>query len=262
MSGQNVLPLDPHRRVPSAVLPDATRAMLIFVIYEALMFAGMVIAFLLTRATAGGAWPPAGQPWFSLAETATNSAALLASGALVFLAAGAWERREARSGHLLLAAIVLGACFVVFQGIAWASVLRQGLTLTSSEHGNFLCLIVGMHSAHVRSGLKRSERMAWPRATCSPKAICVAMQRCDLHQAVPAGFGVDAGLAETGREARRENRDRAARQGFENAPVDGGRPSAAVGKQKEIDRAEKPLQRHRVEFVQSPVARRMPGKRP
>ena len=153
MSGQNVIPLDPNRRARSAVVEDGTIAMLVFVIVEAMMFAGMVSAFMLTRAAAGGAWPLAGQPRLPLEETAVNTAALLVSGALVFLAAHAWEKREARVGPLLLAAIALGAFFVFFQGIEWVALIHQGLALTSSQHGNFFCLIVGMYGAHALGAL-------------------------------------------------------------------------------------------------------------
>ena len=149
MSGPNVIPLHPNRRARSAVVEDGTIAMLVWLIFEAMMFAGMVIAFMLTRAAAGGAWPPA-QPQLPLGETAVNTAALLVSGGLVFLAAHAWEKREARIGPLLTAAIALGAFFVFFQGVA---LIRQGLTLTSSQHGSFFCLIVGMHGAHALGAL-------------------------------------------------------------------------------------------------------------
>ena len=149
MSGQNVIPLHPNRRARSAAVEDGPVAMLVFVIFEAMMFVGLLSAFMLTRAAAGGAWPPAGQPWFALEETAFNSAALLLSGALVFLAARAWEKR----GALLLAGIVLGAFFVFFQGIAWVTLIRQGLTLTSSQHGSFFCLIVVMHGANALGAL-------------------------------------------------------------------------------------------------------------
>ncbi len=153
MSGQNVIPLDPNRRARSAVVEDGAIAMLVFVIFEAMMFVGLVSAFMLTRAAAGGSWPPAGQPWFPLEETAINSAALLLSGALVFLSARAWQKREARIGPLLLAGIVLGAFFVFFQGLLWVTLIRQGLTLTSSQHGSFFCLIVGIHGANAVGAL-------------------------------------------------------------------------------------------------------------
>jgi cytochrome c oxidase subunit 3 len=153
MSGRNVIALPTNRRARSAFPEDGMVAMLIFLIFGAMIFAGMVGIFMLTRTAAGGAWPPAGQPWFPLEATAINTAVLLVSGVLVFLAARAWEKREARVRPLLFSAIVLGACFVFFQGVMWVALIRQGLTLTSSQHGNFFCLIVGMHGANVLGAL-------------------------------------------------------------------------------------------------------------
>jgi heme/copper-type cytochrome/quinol oxidase subunit 3 len=153
MNGQNVIPLHPSQRTRSAVVEDGTIGMLAFVIVEAMMFAGLVSAFMVTRAGAGGAWPPAGQPRLPLEATAVNTAALLLSGVLVFAAARTWERREARTGPLLLASIALGAVFVFFQGMEWVALIRQGLTLTSSQHGSFFYLIVGMHGAHAVAAL-------------------------------------------------------------------------------------------------------------
>jgi len=153
MSGPNVIPLDPSRRTRTAVVEDGPNAMLVFVIFDAMMFTGLVSVFMLTRAAAGGVWPPTGQPWFPLAETIINSVALLGSGGLVLLAAHAWQKRETRTGPLLTTAIALGAFFVFFQGVLWVSVLRQGLTLTSSQHGSFFCFIVGMHGAQTVGAL-------------------------------------------------------------------------------------------------------------
>ena len=153
MSGQNVVRLHPKRPARRAVDENGAIATLVFVIVEAMMFAGLVSAFMLTRAAAGGTWPPAGQPRLPLAETAVNTAALLVSGGLVFLAARAWEKREARIGPLLLAATALGAFFVFFQGMEWVALIRQGLTLTSSQPGNFFSLIVGMNGAHALGAL-------------------------------------------------------------------------------------------------------------
>jgi len=44
------------------------------------------------------------------------------------------------------AALVLGAFFVVGQGLEWLALLRHGLTLTSSQLGSFFYLIVGLHA--------------------------------------------------------------------------------------------------------------------
>jgi heme/copper-type cytochrome/quinol oxidase subunit 3 len=162
MSGQNVIPLHPSRRARNAVVEDGTIGMLAFVFVEAMMFAGLVSAFMITRATAGGAWPPAGQPRLPLEETALNTAALLISGALVFLATRTWEKRDTRTSPILLAALALGSFFVFFQGMEWVALIRQGLTLTSSQHGSFFYLIVGMHGAHAVGALVLMS-VAWLR---------------------------------------------------------------------------------------------------
>ena len=47
-----------------------------------------------------------------------------------------------------LIALLLGAFFVCFQGVEWAKLLREGLTLTSSNHGAFFYMIIGMHALH------------------------------------------------------------------------------------------------------------------
>jgi len=153
MSGPNVISLNPHRRARRLPLDLGRVAMLVILAFEAMTFVGMVAAFLLTRAAVDGVWPPPGQPWFPPGETAINTAALLASGALVLRAARTWVNPTARIGPLLLGAIVLGYFFLFFQGVVWIKLLRDGLNVTTSHHGTFFCLIVGMHAAHVALAL-------------------------------------------------------------------------------------------------------------
>ena len=52
--------------------------------------------------------------------------------------------------------MALGAFFVLFQGYEWVMMIGQGLTLTSSNHGSFFYLIVGLHA-----------RTWWSRSACS-----------------------------------------------------------------------------------------------
>lgn len=153
MSEQKVVRLQPHRSLRKTPVAGTVVATSLIVILQALMFVGMVSAFLLTRASAGASWPPSGQPWFPRGETLLNSAALLASGALVFRASRAWQNPEARIGPQMLAAIALGAFFLFFQGVVWAGVLRRGLDLTPSHHGQFFYLIMALHAATVLGGL-------------------------------------------------------------------------------------------------------------
>lgn len=129
------------------VVSNGVLGMTLFILTEIMLFAGMISAFSIVRASAA-IWPPPGQPRLPLEETALNTLALFLSGVLLFFAQRrfAEDRRSARTP--LIASIVLGAFFVVFQGWEWASMLAQGLTLTSSILGSFFYLIVGTHALH------------------------------------------------------------------------------------------------------------------
>ena len=132
-------------RVP--LVPNGVMGMLIFVITETMLFAGMISAFTILR-SASLVWPPPDQPRLPVGETAVNTAALLASGVCLFMAQRTFVRDRARARRPLLAAMLLGAFFVGFQGVEWARLIGQGLTLTSSTLGSFFYLIVGMHALH------------------------------------------------------------------------------------------------------------------
>ena len=147
MSGQTIIPLPTRRNPATDALPDAPVVMLVFVGFEAMMLAGMVGGFMLTRANAAGAWPPAGQPWFAAEEMAIHSAALLISGSLAVLSGRAQKRQDTKAGPLLLGAISLGAVFVLLQTVAWLTLVNQGLSLISTQPGAFFSLTMGLHNA-------------------------------------------------------------------------------------------------------------------
>ena len=138
---------------PRPVLPSAVLGMLIFVSTEVMLFAGLISGFLILRATAAGAWPPPGQPRLPLEETALNTFALLVSGYMLWRARRAFSESPARALRPIAIAMALGAFFVAFQGYEWVMMIRQGLTLQSSNHGSFFYLIVGLHALHVVAGL-------------------------------------------------------------------------------------------------------------
>ena len=145
---ENVLPF-PRRAAPrrQPVGPSSVVGMLIFIVTELMMFAGFVSAFSITRA-AYRTWPPIGQPRLPATATLLNTVALLLSGLLLFLAHRAYTKQPARAGRFILASLVLGLFFVLFQGFEWAQLLAEGLTMTSSNHGAFFYLIIGMHALH------------------------------------------------------------------------------------------------------------------
>jgi heme/copper-type cytochrome/quinol oxidase subunit 3 len=129
--------------------------MAIFVFTEVMLFAAFTSSFLIIRnSTPPGIWPPEGQPRLPFERTAFNTALLLVSGVLVMLAHRAFGRRGAAAARLpLTAGLLLGTAFVGLQGVEWVGLIRQGLTLTSSQIGGFFDLIVGCHALHALCAL-------------------------------------------------------------------------------------------------------------
>lgn len=143
------LGLRPRRR---QVLANGTLGMLAFVIAETMMFLGLISAFTLARASAP-MWPPPGQPRLPAEATALTTLALLVSGVFLYRASRVYRLDPDRARAPFLISILLGTFFVVFQGAEWVALLRQGLTLVSSQHGSFFYLIVGMHGLHAVGAL-------------------------------------------------------------------------------------------------------------
>jgi cytochrome c oxidase subunit 3 len=121
--------------------------MLLFVAAEVMFFAGLISAFTIVRAGAP-VWPPPDQPRLPIQDTAFNTAALLLSGVALLVAHRRFTQDRRRARAPLAIAMGLGAFFVLFQGVEWVALLRQGLTLTSSSLGSFFYLIVGLHALH------------------------------------------------------------------------------------------------------------------
>lgn len=140
--------LEPAAR-PRRPAENGVFGMALFVFVEVMMFAGMISAYLIVELSAmPGLWPPPDQPRLPVERTLVNTAALLASGVTMFAARRAFARGARAAERWLLATILLGGFFVAAQGAEWAALLRQGLTLTSSQLGAFFYLIVGAHAVH------------------------------------------------------------------------------------------------------------------
>jgi len=130
------------------VISNGVLGMSLFILTEIMFFAGMISSFSIVRASAA-IWPPPDQPRLPLEETALNTLALLLSGVFLFFAQRRFDKDRESARTPLIIAIALGTFFVVFQGWEWASMLAQGLTVTSSILGSFFYLIVGVHALHV-----------------------------------------------------------------------------------------------------------------
>ena len=140
----------PVKREP--ILPNGVLGMLMFVATEVMFFSGLISAFVIGKSNAIGGWPPPGQPRLPIEETALNTAALLASGVLLYCANRAFLKDSPKTKGLLAGSIALGGFFVLFQGAEWVALIGEGLTLTSGQLGGFFYLLVGSHALHVVVG--------------------------------------------------------------------------------------------------------------
>jgi cytochrome c oxidase subunit 3 len=130
-------------------LPNSVLAMIIVVAAEVMFFAALISAHTIARNTAlGGVWPPAGQPRLPVERTAVNTAILLLSGILLWIGNRRMSGDRDRALRFVAGAIATGSAFVLLQGVEWVRLLREGLTMTSSNHGAFFYLIVGTHALH------------------------------------------------------------------------------------------------------------------
>jgi len=148
-------PVHPIREAgPAAALrrglvENASFGMALFVFTEVMLFAGFISAFVIVHSGSRTAWPPPGQPRLPAAQTALNTVALLASGVCLHRAGRKFRGPHPRAAASWMgSALALAAFFVIFQGIEWLALLRQGMTLTSSQLGSFFYVIVGAHAIH------------------------------------------------------------------------------------------------------------------
>lgn len=136
-------------RTRRPVVSSAILGTLIFVVSEVMFFSGAISAFTISRNSAPpGTWPGVGLPRLPAEATALNTMLLLLSGVVLLFANRLYRKGSPHAQWATLGAWSLGAAFVALQGVEWAGLLSQGLTLTSSALGGFFHLIVGAHAVH------------------------------------------------------------------------------------------------------------------
>ena len=136
------------------MLPSQILGTGVFILTEAMFFAGLISAFTVSRAGAvGGIWPPPGQPMLPVAQTALNTVALILSAVALWYSGKVFKEDPVRAKRPFQISVALGALFVCMQGFEWFNLLAAGLTLQSSTYGAFFYLIVGAHALHAIFGI-------------------------------------------------------------------------------------------------------------
>ena len=127
--------------------------MLIFIGSEVMLFAGLISALLVSRASAPF-WRPLGQPRLPVAVTGLNTGLLVLSGFTMWRVVRLLRRRDSRRAvRWMTLTSALGAVFLAVQGREWARLIHFGLTMTLSLYGGTFDLIVGAHALHLAAAL-------------------------------------------------------------------------------------------------------------
>jgi len=128
--------------------------MAVFLMVEAMFFAGLVSAVVVGRVASNrhgqpgkasllvaGGWPPAGQ-------TKASPSAALAAAVLLLAGAASLRGKSAAPGR----AAVIGLAFLVVQA-AVAVRLLGGLHLPTNTYAGLVLAVLGMHALHVLGGV-------------------------------------------------------------------------------------------------------------
>lgn len=138
----------------------AVLGMAVFLMVEAMFFAGLVSALVVGR-FASKAWPPPGQVKASPLVAAAATLLLLAS----IRAMQAARREAAPVTRSLGWAALLGGAFLALVGWEGFRVLTGGSGLVANTYAGLLLMLLGCHALHVLGGvalIARARRL-WRR---------------------------------------------------------------------------------------------------
>jgi len=131
--------------------------MWIFIVSDALTFAGFLIAYGFMRLTAPS-WPVQTEV-FSMGLITFMTFALISSSAVMAMAVGAARAGDPKKAfRYLVMTIIGGTIFLGCQVFEWSHFIREGATLTHNPFGvpqfaaSFF-VITGFHGFHVLSGV-------------------------------------------------------------------------------------------------------------
>ena len=148
-----------HDHHAAPLTPPATckLGMCIFLCSEALLFSGLITAYLVLR-QAAGSWPPDFGDGIELPPmpkllTGINTVILVSSSFVYHFAEVAVKKGKSGAGWMLLSAL-MGATFVGVQCIEWTELYHEGLWFNKGGvYGSTFFTLTGFHGAHVCIGV-------------------------------------------------------------------------------------------------------------
>lgn len=123
----------------------------LFVVTEAMLFAGLLSAFVVLRAGASGFGGP-GEYLEPISGAIATAVLLASSGALVLALRRA--RADARAAVAPAAvAVLLGVVFLALTAREWAVLAHDGVAPRTSLYWSSFFVLTGVHAAHVAFGV-------------------------------------------------------------------------------------------------------------
>lgn len=125
---------------------------LLFIGSEVMIFGGLFATYF-NFAAGAEVWPPE-HIHLPIGVTGLFTIILLASGATMHWAHSAIRLGDMKAfkGHLLLT-LLLGTIFMIGQGFEYATLISEGVTLSSSHFAATFYMLTGTHGLHVIAGL-------------------------------------------------------------------------------------------------------------
>jgi cytochrome c oxidase subunit 3 len=126
--------------------------MVLFIASEVMFFGGLFGAYFTIR-SAAPEWPPPDTPHLSAAYAAVLTAILVTSS--VTMQFGVWAIRKNEQRRLMLwlaVSLILGVIFLCMQAYEYATLIEEGMTLSSGVFGSTFYTLTGFHGAHVAGG--------------------------------------------------------------------------------------------------------------
>ncbi len=171
----------PARAVIEPVVSNTRLAIVIVLVAETMLFAGLIGMYLVFRLSAP-VWPPPDQPRLPILLTALNSAVLFASLLPLTRALRHARHHEAAGRAGVQLAALLGAVFLLVQGFEWLRLLAHGLTPSGSVYGGAFYLLIGCHAVHVLVGVAWLAALAVRERQARPRwASTAGLEMCTIY---------------------------------------------------------------------------------
>ena len=126
--------------------------MLFFISSEAIFFILLILAYMILHNNVLPGQPTAVSTLDPL-KTGFFSLFLFASSFTIWQAEKSLVRENGRFSRWLAATIALGFIFLLGQGIEWANLIGQGVTVSVNTFGTAFFTMTGFHGLHVLVGL-------------------------------------------------------------------------------------------------------------